>query len=415
MSVKLLMIAFHFPPVASSSGFLRALKFAKYLPEFGIYPSVLTVKPSAYENINKANNILLEELPDIEIIRSAASDAATDFAIKGKYPGFLAFPDRWSSWIPFGICSGLFHIKQKKIDVIWATYPIISALVIGYWLKKITGLPLICDLRDPIWEEETWEDTRKQRWLKSFEFKLLKLADKIIFTSPGTIKKYQKRYPNIIDTKSILITNGYDSDNFKDVNKAQDYKKIFLHSGVIPIYERNPENFFLALSYLKKQGVICGNEHEFRLRACGFSSEYQKRTKELQIDDLVSFPESISYEEALQEMQSADALMILQDKTCNWQIPAKVFEYMHAQRPILGWVDQGSDTADVLSSCNMGEYIAPLSDAMAIADALSRFIREDAWQIKCQGYEHFERKMLASHLAVIVADLACSNQADITV
>jgi len=405
------MIAYHFPPVAASSGFLRTLKFAKYLPGYGVAPMVLTVKPNAYEQVNSKNYQLLDDLDKVEVYRCTAKDGARDFAWRGKYLRMFASPDRWASWIPFGVFKGLQLIKRTKAEVIWVTYPIVSALVIGYWLKKITGLPLICDLRDPIWEEETYQDTRRFKWLKKFEERLLTLADRIVFTSPGTIEKYRGRYPSLIADKSMLITNGFDSDNFPVTTGVpkRNKKKVFLHSGIIPVYERNPENFFKAISNLKEQGVLRADLHEFRLRACGFESLYRQRVTELGISDLVSFPVSISYEDALSEMLNADALMVFQDKTCNWQIPAKVFEYMYAQRPVLGWVDPDSDTAKILEDCNIGDFIAPLDDVIKIEEALSRFISRGDWQSKCKGYKQFDRKVLAKELADLVTALATSN------
>lgn len=62
MSQKVLMIAYHFPPVAASSGFLRTLKFAQHLSGYGVEPTVLTVKPSAYEQMNPDNYKLLDDL-----------------------------------------------------------------------------------------------------------------------------------------------------------------------------------------------------------------------------------------------------------------------------------------------------------------------------------------------------------------
>lgn len=410
MSHNILMIAYHFPPVAASSGFLRTLKFSQYLPCFDVQPFILTVKPSAYEKISEENYKLLGEHTSDSLKRCVAKDSARDFSWRGKYFGFLAFPDRWASWIPFGIAAGLRQIKRNRVDVIWVTYPIVSALVIGYWLKKLTGLPLICDLRDPIWEEETYQNNYRSRWLKRFEKKLLSLSDWIVFTSPGTIEKYRKRYPSVIDAKSQLITNGFDSNDFPEIDVKKCGKRVFLHSGIIPIYERNPENFFVALKTLKEGGVLNAQQHEFRLRACGFEDIYRQRTKALGIDDIVSFPGSISYASAIREMQSADVLMVFQDSTCNWQIPAKVFEYMQAQRPILAWADRESDTAEILSGCDMGKYIAPLSDAGAIADVLENFIQEGGWRAKSIGHERFERRALTEKLALLVEAIVQKNQ-----
>ena len=44
---KVLMVAYHFPPLAGSSGIQRTLRFAQQLPEFGWEPIVLTAHPRA--------------------------------------------------------------------------------------------------------------------------------------------------------------------------------------------------------------------------------------------------------------------------------------------------------------------------------------------------------------------------------
>lgn len=42
MARAVLMIAFHFPPAAMSSGHLRTLGFARYLPKSGSTPGMLS-------------------------------------------------------------------------------------------------------------------------------------------------------------------------------------------------------------------------------------------------------------------------------------------------------------------------------------------------------------------------------------
>lgn len=45
---RVLMIAYHFPPVQGSSGVQRTLKFCRYLPGYGWEPMVLTADRLAY-------------------------------------------------------------------------------------------------------------------------------------------------------------------------------------------------------------------------------------------------------------------------------------------------------------------------------------------------------------------------------
>ena len=83
--MKLLMISFHFPPISQSSGYLRALKFAKYLPSLNIEPTILTVRSNVYDAINLNNLALLDELSkDTKIYRTTAFNISKHFAWKGK-------------------------------------------------------------------------------------------------------------------------------------------------------------------------------------------------------------------------------------------------------------------------------------------------------------------------------------------
>jgi len=55
-----------------------------------------------------------------------------------------------------------------------------------------------------------------------------------------------------------------------------------------------------------------------------------------------------AYKLALREMLSADALLVMQASNCNEQIPAKVYEYLRAGRPIVCLSDPRGDTVEVL-------------------------------------------------------------------
>jgi hypothetical protein len=81
----------------------------------------------------------------------------------------------------------------------------------------------------------------------------------------------------------------------------------------------------------------------------------------------------VAYRDALAEMMNADALLILQASNCNAQVPAKLYEYMRARRPILTLTDPRGDTAQVVREAGI-EALAPLDDAPAIARLLERFV-----------------------------------------
>ncbi len=65
---RVLLIAFHYPPVKGSSGLQRTLAFSRYLLEFGWRSAVLSISPRAYRAISdeQMNDIP----PDCLVVRA---------------------------------------------------------------------------------------------------------------------------------------------------------------------------------------------------------------------------------------------------------------------------------------------------------------------------------------------------------
>ena len=126
---RILIVAFHFPPVRVSSGIQRTLKFCTYLREYGWDPLVLTISPSAYDVTNPDQ---LKEIPnDVVVERAFGLDTSRHLAIGGKYLHRMAQPDRWISWWPGAVWTGMRMIKRYKPDAIMSTFPIATAHRIG--------------------------------------------------------------------------------------------------------------------------------------------------------------------------------------------------------------------------------------------------------------------------------------------
>ena len=138
---RVLMIAFHFPPLAGSSGIQRTLRFVQHLPAHGWQPLVLTAHPRAYEATSA--DLLGSIPPDTVVERAFALDTARHLAVAGRYPGFLARPDRWRSWALGAVPAGLAMIRRHRPDVIWSTYPIASGRVRPKpsWLCRFENFP----------------------------------------------------------------------------------------------------------------------------------------------------------------------------------------------------------------------------------------------------------------------------------
>jgi len=371
---RILMVAFHFPPFCAGSGVQRTLRFVQHLGQFNWQPSVLTVHPRAHEN-PRAD--LLKDIPSGVIVKRAfALDTQRHLSIARHYPAFLARPDRWANWQFDGIRAGLRMIRDLKPDVIWSTYPIATAHLIGQALHRRSGIPWVADFRDPMAQDGYPADPKTWASFKAIEDHAAHHARASVFTTPGAVKMYRARYPDIAPARFHLIENGYDESSFADLpldaGALLPGQLTLLHSGLIYPVERDPAPLFAAIATLKQQGRIVPGRHALRLRAPHHEAHIQRLIARVGVGDIVHIAPPIPYRAALSEMLRADGLLLMQGADCNAQIPAKLYEYLRCRRPILGLTDTLGDTAATLRAAGLNA-IAPMHDASAIAGQLDAF------------------------------------------
>jgi glycosyltransferase involved in cell wall biosynthesis len=373
---NVLVVAFHFPPVFGSSGLLRTLKFTRYLREEGWRSVVLSVNPCAYEKVDQSQ--LGEIHRDVPVIRTFTLDAKRDLSVAGWYPRFLAIPDRWSSWCLSGILSGLFAIRKHKIDAIYTTYPIATAVLIGYALHRLSGRPWVVDLRDPMTEDDYPRDPATRKVYRWIEQRAMQYGSRFIFTARSCRTMYLKRYPRISEAQCLLIPNGYDEEDFQSLAFhrpacGNGMPVRLVHSGIIYPEDRDPRPFFRALAGLKMEGAVSAGLLRVDLRAAGSEKFYADIINDLGIDDMIHLLPSLPYRESLQDCATADALLLFQSATCDHQIPAKLYEYLRLNRPILALTSGRGDTAALLRDVG-GGTIVDISDEQAIKSVIPEFL-----------------------------------------
>ena len=378
-SQSVLYIAYHYPPIVGSSGVHRTLAFTRYLADNDWQVTVLSTALKAYREWAEEQRAFIPS--DVEVLRSFALDTPRHLAYNGRYLGLMAIPDNWQSWILPGILAGLRQLRRQPAQVIVSTYPIASAHLIGYWLHRLTGIPWVADFRDPMAQPGYPADPLKKRVFEWIERKAVKHCARIVFTSPGAETFYRQKFPEAPDRLWAVIPNGFDEALFARVladatptERAPGAPVQLLHSGVIYPEERDPRPLFEALGRLKRQGKIDAATLRLRLRATGHDSRYQPLLAQLDIEDIVELAPPILYQAALREMLEVDGLLLLQADGCHYQIPAKAYEYIRANRPILALTHPSGDTGQLMQQVGLGP-IAPLDDSEAIAAALQAFVR----------------------------------------
>ncbi len=377
MSNKILLIAFHYPPAHQSSGVQRVLKFSQYLPSFNWQPTVLTVSEKAHKTVNYDQ---IGDIPNsVKVVRAFALDSARHLSIRNRYLKILAIPDQWISWWYAGVREGMKIIKEEKPDFIYSTYPISTAHMIAHTLHRKCKIKWIADFRDPMLEGDYPSGWLKRRSFKWIEKRTIKYSTISIFTTQGTKELYEKRYPAFNRGKFRVIENGYDEELFARAESAisvEDKKRdeiILLHSGVLYPSERDPLPFFDAVLNLKKSNFFQNSSVKIILRASGHENIYKHELNKRDIEDVVFLKKSISYQHALKEMLTANALLIFQAANCNNQIPAKMYEYFRANKPILALTDKDSSTAKLMFKENTG-YVVQIDNVTEIESGIRSLI-----------------------------------------
>ncbi len=412
---RLLMLAFHFPPMRGSSGSQRTLNFCRYLPEHGWETRVLTVTPSAHPQISDDQ---LADIPPATIVRrSFAFDAARHTAIGGRYPGILARPDRWASWYLSGVPAALSEVATWKPDIIWSTFPIATAHSIAGTVVARRGIPWVADFRDVMTEDEFPSDPRVRAHWRRIEARVMERAQRIVFTTRGAIEMYSQRYPQVPQHHWIHIANGYAEEDFAAAERERsvrsDRRLQLLHSGLLYPSERDPTQFFAALALLRQDGVIGPDNFVVTLRATGQDEHVARLAQAAGVADLIDIAPPLPYRAALAEMLAADALLVLQAANCNQQIPAKIYEYLRSGRPIVALTDVAGETGRTLASGGL-DSIAPLDNTERIRELLARVvpqIRAGTLQAPAREFAtSFSRKAQTGQFAAVLDQVLATRE-----
>jgi glycosyltransferase involved in cell wall biosynthesis len=409
---KVLIVAYHYPPLGGG-GVFRTLKFTKYLPKFGYQPYVLTVKNPMYSTKDPT---LLKEIPsEVKIFRTFSFEhrilrAPRLLKIDLKW---FYIPDENIGWLPFAVYNGVKIIKNEKIDVIYATAPVWTSLLIGFLLKKKTKKPLIIDFRDP-WTDNAFIEypTRLHESIeRKMEEKVLKLTDHIITTTEPMTLRLIDKYP-FIKEKCTTITNGFDAEDFKDFKKKGRREK-FTIAHVGSIYGLITSKYwFLALKELIEEKTELRSAVEVFF--IGRVDDYtRKLVEKLGVKNVVKLVGYVPHKKSLKLMVESDVLLLLMgfeeaDKVENGalRVPGKVYEYLATKKPILALIPKGA-AADLIMSTKSG-VIVPPKDVPSIKEVFFKLFQQ--WQkgtlmeVK-SSIRNYDRKVLTKKLTEVFENL----------
>jgi len=415
----ILMIAPNFPPTSAVGG-IRSLKFAKYLPGFGWKPIVITL--SAQDQKLSDATLLSELPPQVEIHRPGYFNYRK--YLRGDIRKLLkplerrySFPDNYVHWNQ----AALRYIRKnilglKKIDLIYASMGPHSALLLAQELKRRTGLPLVLDFRDPFSFSQYSVLDHKQNYqqrARRIEAAVLPAADHINVVTREWQERYAALYPQIA-AKMSAIPNGYDETDFAAL-PAKRRQAVFTvgYNGT-----------FSRLSPLAPLATAIEEIHRhkgiaIRLSIASATREKKMRSRFRGLYDrgLIEFKGHLPHRESLANLHQSDivALTLNDIPATRGQIPAKTFEYLRIDRPILLLHKEHGQLADILRCTRTGISV-PIDDHSRIVETLldlqQRWVRQRLeHQPDWQAIAKFERQQLTAALAAIFDRLCGAAQA----
>ncbi len=376
---NLLVIAFHYPPDNSSTGVLRTFKFTEYLLRHGWLSRVVTAPSEMYRSRNPDGYDVIPS--QISVDRAWACDVKQAFGIRGVYPAWLAVPDRYWPWFFAARRAGAKAIRDGGIDVIYSTYPLPTAHLVGLSLKRRFKLPWIADFRDP-WATEGERgyaarvEARLERWVVT-------AADRVICNTPAMRRDFLARYPEVSPDKFVTITNGYDEKDFATIVPSHIDKFQIFYPGSIDVENRNPKGLFAGVRHALERGWLKNEDLRITFLGAGSYADSASFRQDLQTYALEPYVdivrERIPYRDALARMAGADVVVVLSEHIADagadagvqqWtamQVPAKLYEYLRVGRPLLALVGEGA-VKELLEKTSAG---APLSSRQTEAIALA--------------------------------------------
>ncbi|MHC4985905.1 MAG: glycosyltransferase, partial [Planctomycetota bacterium] len=312
-------------------------------------------------------------------------------------------------WVWPAIAAGLKLHLRGGYDLIWATCDPLSSLIAGYWLSRLTGKPLVADIRDPITYGTEWarRDPRSSKYITRREQTVLHAAARTVYTSPLTTQIMQQHVRPAAAERMVTITNGFlapevEPEPKRDVGPD---KCVFTHLGIVAAH-RNPDILLQAFEMACKSP---GVGDDLRFQFIGDVRDYDLRgaIEQMGLADKVKYLGFVPHEDTRRYVRGTDVLVMLQP----WAGPGcdivcgKDYEYLAARRPILGVAPPDGGDAWLINDTNAG-IVTGVDSAERVADAMVKY-----WRLWKDGkldaaaptgdINRFERRSLTQRLAAL--------------
>jgi glycosyltransferase involved in cell wall biosynthesis len=351
---RILIISFYFPP-SSRVGGKRFAFLSKILQEK--YPNlhVLTVKKKYYDSTDNS-------LSPGGVIHPTAMHPAYPVNRNGIFKkifhrlwvDYFCLVDPYSGWIFPAFKKGLKVIKENKIDLIIATGPPFSTMVIGWLLSIVTKKKLVLDYRDP-WTN-IWGLNRKifRKRINTFlERFIIRQASAIVLCTQKMKDNFIKDFGTYTHSKCYIINNAYENNAMIQPEYLSPDKISMIYAGAF--YGRRKITLLTEpIIKLLKEGII--TEDNFCFHIFGkLKDEDKKAIKESQLQNIIIEHPLIPHKELISYLKGSDILVIIVSPEMNYSVSYKFYDYLSVRKPIFAIIPENSEMQKMIKEVDCGQ------------------------------------------------------------
>ena len=447
---RILLAAYHFPPSGAVGG-LRISRFARFLPEFGWRPYVLTVSDADRDDKEGTDLSRLAGLDTISITRtrepsaildayawlkrklqglranrqspssalvrpSGASDARESLSRRLKRYAtslFVLLPDEHKTWALFAAIPAIRLIQRNRIDYILTSAPPQSVHLVGLLAKMFTRVAWVADFRDP-WLEvlqhrpthhRSWLSERLERWM---EARVMHNADKLLTTTEWMRQSMMARYPNVPGEKFSCLPNGIEIARFDGSDSVDKYGPLTITYAGSLYLGRTPEPLFEAFGALVNEGKA--RLEDFRIKLVGSCRnigdvETLAVARRYGISEAVDVIGRVPQTEAVQIMRRSHLLLVLAPPKNQLMVPAKIFDYLGSGSKLLALTDHGA-TADLMVETGGGRCFSQ-TDIAGLKEYLHELLKDGGYRSLRNdpaSFRRYDARKLTGQLAAELSD-----------